>query len=70
MVFNTLGGKHTLNSFKVLKDEGRVVSISGDLDSVTTKQLGLNKVVRLLLSLKAKKVTKAAQKWVLCIGFY
>jgi len=62
VVFNTLGGKHTLNSFKVLKDGGRVVSISGDLDSVTTKQLGLNKVVRLLLSLKAKKVTKAASK--------
>ena len=62
VVFNTLGGKHTLNSFKVLKDGGRVVSISGDLDSVTTKQLGLNKVVRLLLSLKAKKITKAASK--------
>ena len=62
VVFNTLGGKHTLNSFKVLKDGGRVVSISGDIDSVTTKQLGLNKVVRLLLSLKAKKVTKAASK--------
>jgi NADPH:quinone reductase-like Zn-dependent oxidoreductase len=62
VVFNTLGGKYTLNSFKVLKDGGRVVSISGDLDSVTTKQLGLNKVVRLLLSLKAKKVTKAASK--------
>jgi NADPH:quinone reductase-like Zn-dependent oxidoreductase len=62
VVFDTLGGKHTLDSFKVLKDGGRVVSISGDLDSVTTKQLGLNKVVRFLLALKVKKVTKAASK--------
>ena len=62
VVYDTLGGKHTLDSFKVLKDGGRVVSISGDLDSVTTKQLGLNKVVRFLLALKVKKVTKAASK--------
>lgn len=62
VVFDTLGGKYTLDSFKVLKAGGRVVSISGTLDSVTTKQLGLNKIVRFILALKAKKVTKAASK--------
>ena len=42
VVFDTLGGEHTLNSFKVLKPGGRVISIAGDLDDVTAKQLRLN----------------------------
>jgi len=62
VVFDTLGGKHTFDSFKVLKVGGRVVSIAGDLDSVTTKQLGLNKIISFLLALKAKKITKVASK--------
>jgi NADPH:quinone reductase-like Zn-dependent oxidoreductase len=55
IVFDTLGGQHTLDSFKVLKNGGRVISIAGDVDSVTTKQLGLNKIISFLLKLKAKK---------------
>ena len=62
VVFDTLGGHYTLDTFKVLKAGGRVVSIAGDLDSVTTKQLGLNKIIRFILALKAKKITKAASK--------
>ena len=62
VVFDTLGGEHTLNAFKVLKDGGRVVSISGALDSITAKQFGLNKFVRLILAFQARKVTKAAAK--------
>ena len=62
VVFDTLGGKYTLDSFKVLKKGGRVVSIAGDVDSITTKQLGLNRIIRFLLRLKAKKVTNAASK--------
>ena len=62
VVFDTLGGQHTLDSFKVLKNGGRVISIAGDVDSVTTKQLGLNKIISFLLKLKAKKVTNAAHK--------
>ena len=62
VVFDTLGGHYTLDSFKVLKAGGRVVSIAGDLDSATTKQLGLNKILRYVLALKAKKITKAASK--------
>ena len=52
VVFDTLGGKYTLDSFKVLKKGG----------SITTKQLGLNRIIRFLLRLKAKKVTNAASK--------
>ena len=62
VVFDTLGGEHTLNAFKVLKDGGRVVSISGALDSITAKQFGLNKFIRLILAFQARKVTKAAAK--------
>ena len=62
VVLDTLGGEHTLNAFKVLKDGGRVVSISGALDSITAKQFGLNKFVRLILAFQARKVTKAAAK--------
>ena len=62
VVFDSLGGKYTLDSFKVLKKGGRVVSIAGDVDSITTKQLGLNRIIRFLLRLKAKKVTNAASK--------
>ena len=60
VVYDTLGGKHTLDSFKVLKENGRVVSIAGDLDDITAKQIGLNKFIRFILSIKARKITKAA----------
>jgi alcohol dehydrogenase len=62
VVFDTLGGKYTLDSFKILKKGGRVISIAGDVDNITTKQLGLNRIIRFLLRLKAKRVTNAASK--------
>ena len=62
VVFDTLGGSHTLDSFKVLKQGGRLVSIAGDLDEITSKQLGLNSFVRFILRMKASKITKAAKK--------
>jgi len=62
VVFDTLGGSHTLDSFKVLKEGGRLVSIAGDLDEITAKQLGLNSFVRFILRMKASKITKAAKK--------
>ena len=51
-----------MNSFKVLKPGGRVVSIAGVLDEITAQQLKLNRFIRFLLALKAKKVTNAASK--------
>ena len=62
VVYDTLGGEHTLNSFKVLKPGGRVISIAGDLDDITVKQLKLNRFIRFLLSLKVKKVINTASK--------
>ena len=39
VVYDTLGGNYTLDSFKVLKNGGRVVSIAGTVDSITAGKL-------------------------------
>ena len=62
VVFDTLGVEHTLNSFKVIKNEGRVISISGAIDGATAEQFGLNKFIRMILAFQARKVTRAASK--------
>ncbi len=62
VVYDTIGGEHTLNSFKVLKDGGRVVSIAGTIDSIAAEQFGLNKFIRMILAFQARKVTRAASK--------
>ena len=62
VVYDTLGGNHTKDSFKVLKDGGRVVSIKGTVDSITAKQLGLNKLIQMIIAFQARKVFKAASK--------
>ena len=70
VVYDTLGGQHTVDSFQVLKENGRVVSIAGDLDDITAEQLGLNKFIRFILSMKARKITKAASKINASYRFY
>ena len=62
VVYDTLGGNHTKDSFKVLKDGGRVVSIKGTIDIITAKQLGLNKLIQMIIAFQARKVTRAASK--------
>ena len=62
VVYDTLGGDHTMDSFKVLKDGGRVVSIAGTADSITAKQLGLNKLIRMIIAFQARKVFKSSIK--------
>ena len=62
VVYDTLGGNYTMDSFKVLKDGGRVVSIKGTVDSITAKQLGLNKLIQMIIAFQARKVTRAASK--------
>ena len=70
VVYDTLGGQHTVDSFKVLKENGRVVSIAGELDDITAEQLGLNKFIRFILSMKARKVKKAASRINASYRFY
>lgn len=61
VVYDTLGGDYTRDAFEVIKEGGRVVSIAGALDDQTAKRMGLNLLVRGLLALKAKPITKAAK---------
>jgi len=62
VVFDTLGGEHNLNSFEVIKNGGRVVSLKGTIDSITAKQLGFNKLIQMIIAFQARKVFKAASK--------
>ena len=62
VVYDTLGGNYTLDSFKVLKDGGRVVSIKGTVDNITAQQLGLNKFIQMILAFQGRKVFKTASK--------
>ena len=61
VVFDTLGGEHTMAAFKVLRDGGRLVTIAGMIDNHTAKELGLNPVIRWFLSFKARKITREAR---------
>tara|TARA_B110000503_G_scaffold124332_1_gene190781 strand:+ start:14476 stop:15531 length:1056 start_codon:yes stop_codon:yes gene_type:complete len=62
VVFDTMGGEHTLNAFKVIKAGGRVVSVNGEVDDILARKLGLNFIIRKILSLKARKITQTAAK--------
>lgn len=58
IVFDTLGGQYTLDAFKVIKNGGRVVSLAGEIDGDSARELGLNGIIRMLLALKRRKITK------------
>jgi len=58
IVYDTLGKNYTVDAFKVIKNGGKVISIIGDLDDKTAKELGLNSLIRFLLSLKRRKITQ------------
>ncbi len=62
IVYDTLGGNYTVDAFKVIKTGGKVVSIAGEIDEESAKELGLNGVIRFILRLKSKKITKQALK--------
>ena len=62
IVYDTLGKKYTIDAFKVIKKGGKVISIIGELDDETAKELELNSFIRLLLSLKRLKITKQMKK--------
>jgi len=62
VVYDTLGGKYTHEAFSVIKDGGKVVSLVGDVDKETAIELGLNPILRFLLSLKRMKITKLIKK--------
>ena len=62
IVYDTLGDQYTLDAFDVIKKAGKVVSIIGEVDKETAKELKLNAIIRLFLSLKRMKITKRIKK--------
>ncbi|WMN11133.1 NADP-dependent oxidoreductase [Marivirga salinae] len=62
VVYDTLGGDYTKDAFKILKDGGSVVSIAGDPDNETAKDLGLNGLIRFLLKLKRFKLDQLVKE--------
>jgi alcohol dehydrogenase len=60
LVFDTLGGEHTLRSFDVVKPGGTVVSVAGPPDAGMRAKFGANPLLRLGMWLLARKVYAAA----------
>lgn len=58
VVFDTLGGKYSIDAFDVIKQGGRVVSLIGPIDGETAKEMGLGIFARIYLFFKRLKVTK------------
>ncbi|MCZ6595847.1 MAG: NADP-dependent oxidoreductase, partial [Bacteroidetes bacterium] len=58
IVYETLGGNYTIDAFKVIKNGGKVVSLVGDVDKETARELKLNGVFRFILALKRMKITR------------
>jgi len=62
IVYDTLGGNYTVDAFDVIKEGGKVVSLTGEVDKETARELKLNGFIRFLLSMKRKKITKQIKK--------
>ena len=56
IVLDTLGGNYTKEAFQVIKNGGKVISLIGEIDGETAKEMGLNFIIRFLLSLKILKI--------------
>ncbi len=62
IVLDTLGSNFTKDAFSVIKKGGKVITLIGDLDNETAKELGLNSFIRFLLSLKRMKIDRQIKK--------
>ncbi len=61
IVFDSLGGEHTLKAFRVLKPGGCVVSVAGPPDGEMIAKFGRNFFLRALMKLKSRRVDAAAR---------
>lgn len=61
IVFDTLGGEHTLKAFGVLKPGGCVVSVAGPPDREMIAKFGRNLLVRTVMQLMSHRVHAAAR---------
>lgn len=62
LVFDTLGGEHTLRGFDVLKPGGAVVSVAGPPDAQMRAKFGANPLLRFGMWAMARGVHAAAAK--------
>jgi alcohol dehydrogenase len=62
VVFDTLGGEHTLRSLDVLKPGGVLVSVAGPPDREMVARFGRNFILRFLMWLMTRKVYAATEK--------
>lgn len=62
IVYDTLGGTYTRDAFDVIKKGGKVVSLVGEIDEETARELKLNAFIRFILAMKRKKITKQIKK--------
>ena len=61
IVFDTLGGEHTLKSFHIVKRGGSVVSVAGPPDREMIKKFGRNILVRAVMGWMSRTVQAAAR---------
>jgi alcohol dehydrogenase len=59
-VFDTLGGAHTLQSFKQIKSGGVVISVAGPPDHDMREKFASNFILRMAMKLMSRKVYAAA----------
>ena len=62
IVLDTLGANYTKDAFRVIKKGGKVISLIGDLDNKTAKEIGLNILIRFLLSIKRMKIDRLKKR--------
>jgi alcohol dehydrogenase len=62
IVYDTLGGEHTIDSIGVLKPGGVLVSVAGPPDRDMAARFGRNFILRFLMWLMTRKVYAAAAK--------
>ncbi|WP_410503406.1 NADP-dependent oxidoreductase [Gillisia sp. Hel_I_29] len=58
MVLDTLGNEYTEEAFSVIKNGGKVITLVGPVDKETANRMKLNKITKLFLAFKRRKITK------------
>jgi NADPH:quinone reductase-like Zn-dependent oxidoreductase len=61
-VYETLGGKYTLDAVPLIKENGRMISILGHHDEQTLKEIGIHPILRKLNNLGERKLFNALKK--------
>ncbi|WP_335977214.1 NADP-dependent oxidoreductase [Gaetbulibacter jejuensis] len=62
MVLDTLGNQYTEEAFSVIKKGGKVITLVGAIDKETANRMQLNKIARLILAWKRRKITKQIKR--------